>query len=372
VVVDLAMTGNPGFVRLGEKEHRGLDVDALKRDLRLLWREEGKSREHPGGVTRACHSTLALAVGKDEETDDLVADLVRLHPARVILVRTDPGRAAGDVEAWVSASCVRRPGVFSLLCSEVIQMAAGPETGARVASAIRSLCVGGLPVAALSEHASPRTVDWVDRLGATLDQVVGDSEFLSLEEGLRWWGRCVDSVGGRPEAGDLLWVRLLDWRRAIASWFDHPAAGLDPKAIREVTVLATEAPGGTLKAWLLLGWLGSRLGWDPDSVRASGTGFTLVSPQGEVRAEVVTRKPVDEGVCLFSVRTVLSGTSVTWRRNPGQRAIVVEREDGTPVFRHHQAKISRAAAVVQLLQRLGSDQVTAQAMDFATRFGRNA
>lgn len=372
MVVGLAMAKPAGLVHLGGKDRRGLDVDALKHDLALLWREEGKSRERPGGVTRACRSTLVLAAGKDEDPEDLVADLVCTHPARVIVVHDDPDRPRGEVEAWVSASCVRRPEVPSLLCSEVIRMEAGPGTGARVASAVRSLCVGGLPVAALSERVSPRNLDWIDRLGTTLDQILGDAEFLSVEEGLRWWSRCSDATPGAPMAGDLLWVRLLDWRRAIASWFDRPLSGGRPQTIREVEIEATNTPGGLLKAWLLLGWLGSRLGWDSESVWRAGDRFTVMSPEGEIRALVRKREPVEENVCLFSVRAVLPGSSVVWRRVPGERAIVVEEETGAPLFRHHQAKTSRAAAVVRLLQQSGPDRVAARAMRFATRFGRHA
>ncbi len=176
------MSEHIDIVPLGQKELRGLDVDVLKSDLAALWREAGSGSEK-SAVSRACHATLVIPARLEESVDDRVLEIIQVHPSRVIVVRDDPSRDPGDVEAWVSASCTRRPGSGSLVCSESVHIVAGPDTGRQVASAIRSLAIGGLPVIILSESLSPLEVPWVSRLTGVSDLVIGDSERMSVAGG---------------------------------------------------------------------------------------------------------------------------------------------------------------------------------------------
>lgn len=76
--------------------------------------------------------------------------------------------------------------------------------------------------------------------------------------GLRELMRYVDG-GGRPDIRDLAYMRLLPWQDMIAQFFDDADLLADLPAIHEIEVVA----GSDAEAYYLLGWLGSRLGWEP-------------------------------------------------------------------------------------------------------------
>ena len=209
-----------GLAGLGEREPHDLDVPQLRKDMISLWREEGAA-SRKGAVTRACLSTLIVPATPEDDVESLLSEVIPRYPSRVILVRSAPQRPAGTVEAWVSGSCFRKPGGGSLVCCETVHMLAGPDTDHRVASAIRSLRVGGVPMFVISPHVSPLEIDWIYRLGSQVDAVGADSSKLSTGRALGFWGRCVSTEEGAA-FGDVLWVGLGDWRRAIALWFDRP------------------------------------------------------------------------------------------------------------------------------------------------------
>ena len=346
------------IVPLGRKELRGLDVDVLKSDLAALWREAGGGSEK-SAVSRACHATLVIPARLDESVDDRVLEIIQAHPSRVILVRDDPSRDPGDVEAWVSASCTRRPGSGSLVCSESVHIVAGPDTERQVASAIRSLAIGGLPVIILSESVSPLEVPWVSRLEGVSDLVIGDSERMSVAGGVEFWRRIAADQGATGYR-DLQWARLIDWRRAIASWFDRREEKTSLRAIRSATVTIADCSGGRLKARLLFGWLGSRLGW---------------SVEGDVTMTTRQLEGSEDAAMIHSVTFEFAGDRprLCWRRLASEQAIVIEEgKDSRLLFRLNQTKTDRRGAVVSMIQRYGSGIVAREAMGFACLLGERS
>lgn len=65
--------------------------------------------------------------------------------------------------------------------------------------------------------------------------------------------------GGRPDIRDLAYMRLLPWQDMIAQFFDDADLLAELPSIHRVEVVA----GSDAEAYYLLGWLGSRLGWQP-------------------------------------------------------------------------------------------------------------
>jgi glucose-6-phosphate dehydrogenase assembly protein OpcA len=60
---------------------------------------------------------------------------------------------------------------------------------------------------------------------------------------------------------DLLWTALTPWRRFTAQCFDMPTARAQLAHLDRVSVTHGPAESDRLAALLLVGWLGSRLGW---------------------------------------------------------------------------------------------------------------
>jgi glucose-6-phosphate dehydrogenase assembly protein OpcA len=357
-----------GLVPLEEREHGDLDVSRLRSDMIALWREEGAASTGGKAVTRACLSTLVVpdGSGEDEDGDGLLSDLLSLRPSRAILIHSDPGRPPGSVDAWVGGACFRRADGGSLVCSEVVHMTAGPDTGARLASAVRSLRVGGVPLFVVAPWTSPTAIDWLGRLDAVVDAVLGDSGPLPAAEARALWRRCAD--GGEPRWGDFLWEDLEDWRRAVASWFDRPGQGPKLAALNAVTIETAEGREGLHKGLLLAGWFASRLGWtanateDPRAMR-----FTAASRP--VSVAIRSGNGEEDGSRIRSVSLGLrDGETFRWRRPSGETCLVVET-GGRVRLRLNRTKRPPAVVMLDFLRRPGPDPVAVDAMRTAIGLG---
>jgi glucose-6-phosphate dehydrogenase assembly protein OpcA len=247
------------------------------------------------------------------------------------------------------------------VCSEVVKMETGPGTGRRIASAVRSLSVGGLPVVVVGRRRSPLATEWVEALGASADAMVGDSTHLSEAEGLELWGRSLEPRGG-PRCTDAAWTSLADWRRALASTFDAEPRSL--YRIRRVGVRTADSPGGALKGWLLVGWLGSRLGWKAG--RRGGSTLRLDAPGGGVKVDVEREGDPEEAMIHRVALSLEGGEEVTWTRLAAERAIAVERAGGERQWLSH-AKTHPARVLDERLRRPEPDAVEREALVFARR-----
>jgi len=357
------------IIHLGEREPRGLDAEAVKRDLAALWQEEGATREGEGPVNRVCHATLVLPLRLEDHAHELTDDLVRLRPSRVIVVHHDPGLAPGRAEAWVSAACSRGSEGRSLICCELVHILAGSGCDSRVASAVRSLSVGGVPVEVVAERVSPLALGWLRPLGEHVDVVLGDGTHLDEASGIALWKRCVSGEPEPPSYRDAMWSRLVDWRRALALPFDRPDRAAALGRLLRVTVEVGEGPGTRLKAWLLFGWLGTRLGWRRGTAPGTRSRARFDAPAGPVEAVAVRGDPRSDPAATLSVTMEFDGgeDTLSWRRLTRERAIVVRRGDER-IARLNQSKTSRASAVVHELHEPVLDPVAREAMEFALGF----
>jgi hypothetical protein len=116
---------------------------------------------------------------------------------------------------------------------------------------------------------------------------------------------------------DLAWLRSTPWRERIASTFDPPAWRPSLGHISGLTV--RHHPASAVAALLLVGWMGSRLGWSSGPlVRANG------SQRGKAHArrqDVAVRLETDPsmqvpGLAGVTVETA-SGTAISLDRAPG-------------------------------------------------------
>ena len=241
------------LVSLGDTAPRALDLARLRSDLSALWREEGR------GVSRACHATLVVVVTPGEDPEPLLDDLVLTHPSRVLRIEHDPKLPRGEVVAWASGSCMKRPS-GTLVCSETIHFMLGVNAENRLPSVIRSLAIGGVPLVVISRVISPLGLSWVVELENDVDSVVGRSIALAFREGLDLWEAWMHGER-RPRVQDLTWDEIDPWRRVMQSRFDRRAEVSRLASLTEVRLEGGPLPGHWLEMALLAGWLGSRLGW---------------------------------------------------------------------------------------------------------------
>jgi glucose-6-phosphate dehydrogenase assembly protein OpcA len=274
-------------VELGHTEPHPLDLQQLRTDLSALWREEGK------GVSRACHATLVVIVSPGEDPDALIEDLVLTHPSRVLRIEREPKLAPQDVVAWASGCCMKRSSGM-LVCSETLHFRTGEAAQERLPSIVRSLAVGGVPLVIICREMSPLRLLWVDALGDDVDMIVGRSGALELEEARELWRESVERAR-RPRVEDLSWDELRPWRAALQSRFDQARELTRLTLLSNVKLEMGSRADSSPAAWLLAGWLGSRLGWrrpegaGPNRIRVERTGgFTLIECGPALVTDTVT------------------------------------------------------------------------------------
>ena len=105
---------------------------------------------------------------------------------------------------------------------------------------------------------------------------------------------------------DLAWARLEPWRAAIATLFDAPEAAPALRGLHEFTIVhGGAAPPSS--AWLLAGWMSSRLEWKLDS--RDGGRFRFRTP-GEGWAEISFRRDdTDPDARIREVRVRAAGAA---------------------------------------------------------------
>jgi len=194
--------------------------------------------------------------------------IVAQHPSRVLLLVADAGRQTSEIEAFVSTHCRLVEG-GQQVCSEHVHIRAGGADLRRLPSIVPSLLLGDLPTALwwASPEAPPLLGDLFTDLARLADQVIYDS--VAWADPLRQlvvmanWMR-----GERPRVvSDLAWRRPKLWRRLIAQSLDPGSA---PGALESLSEIHIEhGPHALTQAWLLVGWLALRLGWQPQGGRVT-------------------------------------------------------------------------------------------------------
>ncbi len=232
----------------------------IERELRDMWSVAAPAGDVPRA--RACTMNLVVVASSEEIAERYLAiidDVTRSIPARAIVVALDP-EGADALEGDVTAVC----GVdaASSICSERVRMTARGAVCARVASAVDALCVPEMPTALVWLGRVHVEDDVFLELAKDSQRVLLDTEYTSLGS-LLHLARWARGGEGRPRVADLAWTRLAIWQEMCARFFDAPALREHASRVTRVTIRQACEPGARLgsEGALLLGWLGTRLGW---------------------------------------------------------------------------------------------------------------
>jgi glucose-6-phosphate dehydrogenase assembly protein OpcA len=266
---------------VAERASRTSTLDAIEADLSALWREAGER----GPIARAMMSNLVVfrrarpaaraGVRMDELLRDIPVDAVAArHPCRVIVI--DHEETASDVRGPMSAGVAivafgpphARYGVEQIAMRSAC-------TAASLPSIVRRLMRGDLPTSVwwaedLSQVAPAAPIVEMGR------QLVYDSrQWRDFRNGVLALAPYLgdrDAVSSAPhrtmtesrrvDLADVNWRRLAPVRRALI----FTAAASEAVTWRPDDVRIAHSPGDSALAWLLVGWLASRLDWPPDAV----------------------------------------------------------------------------------------------------------
>ncbi|MGB5734077.1 MAG: glucose-6-phosphate dehydrogenase assembly protein OpcA [Thiohalocapsa sp.] len=304
-----------------------IDPVEIERELAAIWATIDGQQKDGGVVTRASMSNVMIFCdGEEQALDaaDRIPRLVQHHPARVLVLAVIEDQSNDDVQAWVTAHC-RRTSDGTQLCAEHIELRFRAGSAERAASVVRSLLISDLPSALwwLSPRPPALTGPVFDAFAPMADQIIYDSIGWSdppsaVRAMTRW------SKNNRTVIFNLAWRRLKPWRRILAQTL---APTLVPGALQRIDAIELHhGPHALPLTWLLLGWLASRLGWQPkQGVVKSGNQLTwqFESSGGPIQINVYRS---DEGP------PIIDRMRVVWRAGVGPD--VASQSAGHADYRH--------------------------------------
>jgi glucose-6-phosphate dehydrogenase assembly protein OpcA len=233
----------------------------------------------------------------------------RYHPSRTILCAVEPGR--DTIDAWVTMTAEGnpRPGEFALSRERVV-LDIGPGHLEHLDTIVDPLVVSDIATLVWAPHGHTQAVDALLRLAQVVlvDSINEPDQATAITR--------AQKLAEEAYVVDLAWLRSTPWRERIASTFDPLQWRPELSRIRAVTV--RHRPDSGTAGLLFLGWLASRLGWEPGSL-VSHDGSTMGRARGG-REEVELRLEPDKqqsapGLAGITVET--AGMSVSLNRGPG-------------------------------------------------------
>ena len=244
------------------------------------------------------------------EIENRLERVWRFHPSRTIVVAVERGRRT--IDAWASLGEAAAGSAGDIhVGAERVEMTIGEKHLERLHTIVDPLVVPDLVTLAWSPHGYD---DAVESLLGLAQVVMVDS--VQMPEPRAAITR-VQRLLEQAYVVDLAWLRSAPWRERIAATFDPPRMRA---ALREITaVTVRHHPDSTLSGGLLLGWLGSRLGWEP--ARMEGEDGGMVARARTAGRKVKLRLEVDEtmpvpGLAGIAVETA-PGMKLSLFRGPG-------------------------------------------------------
>lgn len=244
-----------------------IDPEKIRRRLDEVWGSLGRQADAEGHeVMRACALTLIAVVDAEDHSETIaetLAELMREHPSRAIVVRLAKGQ--GDaLEADVEARCWMPFGQRRQICSEQIVIDCTEKTLADVPGVILPLAIADLPVVlwCASERAwrSGAFPELAEPAGRVILDTMRVGHPLELLEAMK------SRRGRAPGLGliaDLSWTRLTRWRSLLAQVFENELYRKQIPNFSEVVIEYEGIEGAPVPptGLLLSGWLLSILGW---------------------------------------------------------------------------------------------------------------
>ena len=199
----------------------------------------------------------------------------RYHASRLLVLSYEPARQRLDARVTIVSE---DPGPDELtLLRETVIVEIGERHLDDLLTIADPLVVSDLPTLLWSPHGHYEIVDSLLGLAqAVLVDLVEESD--RSDGGERGAIERVRTLSDQVYVIDLAWLRSLPWRERVAATFDPPR--LRPELWEITRVRVSHHPVSTVAAMLLVGWLGSRLGWELGSLQDHGNALT-----GRARAD---------------------------------------------------------------------------------------
>jgi len=311
---------SPLTVEAAEEAEEGVEEvwraeDTTPNDVEAALRELLRQRHMREDIVAARVLNLVVVVDRDwrGEIENRLERLGRYRPSRTVLCAVEPGRTTLD--AWAAMTPDHESGPEPLF-REQVELKVGPHHIPHLDTIVDPLVLTDVPTLVWSPHGHSEAVDSLARLGqVVLIDSVAEPDARAAVERAR-------ELTEHAYVVDLAWLRTTPWRERIAASFDPPEWRRELAAINRVTV--RYRPDSGASAFLLLGWLSSRLGWKPGSMagREGSLSCHATARRQDVTMNVEpTPSQSAPGLAGMTIETA-SGISLSLDRAPGGLAAV--------------------------------------------------
>ena len=198
------------------------------------------------------------------EIENRLERVGRFNPSRTILCAVERKRTTIDARVSLGGEGGEDDGRIHV-GQEHVELWIGEEHLSKLLTVVDPLIVPDLATLAWSPHGYDDAVDSLVGLAGVVmvDSVhAGDARAAIAR---------VQRLLERAYVVDLAWLRSAPWRERIAATFDPPRWR---GALRELTaVTVRHHPDSSVAGAMLLGWMASRLGWQPAPFEDEDGGF---------------------------------------------------------------------------------------------------
>jgi glucose-6-phosphate dehydrogenase assembly protein OpcA len=241
---------------------QGTTPDAIEAALRQLLAQ--RHAENGNFVPARVLNMIAFV---DREWSGEIANRLRgvgrYHASRLLVLSYEPHRERLDARVMIASEGEPQAGELALL-RETVVVEIGDRHLDDLLTIADPLVVTDLPTLLWSPHGHHDVVEVLLELSQAvlLDSV---EEPLAHDALDRAW-----ALSENAYVVDLAWLRSTPWRERVAAAFDP--ARLREELLRISAVTVRHHPASTVAGALMLGWLGSRLGWHTEHPLDAGAG----------------------------------------------------------------------------------------------------
>lgn len=249
---------------------KGADVEVAQVERRLtdLWKEVSVQQADRSPVRTRVFNLVVYTRSQEEarRAVELLDRVPQRHPSRTIILVCDRAYPTSRIDADLAVHCRAEGDVGTPSCYERAILSVYGRAAEHLASVCVPLLVPQLATYLWWPGQPPFGHRVFHRLLTVADQLIVDSaQFTQPGDGLS----CLASLCGQCyRVNDVHWARMTPWREIIAQFFDGSEFLPYVRFMRSITLeFAAErnASGTTAAMLLLLGWVASRLDWEPDT-----------------------------------------------------------------------------------------------------------
>lgn len=255
-----------------------------------------------GGATRASTFNLLVYECKDQDANDIAETIGAIavqHPCRAIVISAAPQAPEAGLEALVAAYCpISESGNRETICCEYVTLRAKGQVLEELHTTVASLLMPDLQTFLWWRGPINVNVQLFVKLLDLVDRTIVDSSlFVAPENALQRVAGLILNPEQQSTFGDLNWSRLTPWREETALAFDSEERRSCLMALDNVVIEYGETDGNPNpnQAYLYLGWLASRLGWEPLSLhKKEGTRQIVLRGNDQPIQAIIRAVPISD------------------------------------------------------------------------------